>query len=138
MGFRGSRVQIPPSRLLTRWRCYFPRPGCYFRLLASRFAQHGRERACAASYIDAGAHSPGISCTIVLAAGVLSVYWIVEGHGYEVTGLDVLDVFSHIMRAAETSGTKAETNERLRSLVAHDAPDGVVRRVLGSVLTTDE
>src|SRR6266480_652059 len=31
MGFRGSRVQIPPSRLLTWWRCYFRRGGCYSR-----------------------------------------------------------------------------------------------------------
>lgn len=34
-------------------------------------------------------------------AGVLSLHWIVEGHGYEVTGPEVLDVFSHTMRAAE-------------------------------------
>ena len=47
MGFRGSRVQIPPSRLLTKWRCYFRRTGCYFRSRASPFVQRGGEaRAC--------------------------------------------------------------------------------------------
>lgn len=71
-------------------------------------------------------------------AGVLSLHWIVEGHGYEVTGREVLDVFSDIMRAAEASGTTAETRQRLRDLVARDAPDGAVWRVLGRVLTLDE
>lgn len=70
--------------------------------------------------------------------GVLSLHWIVEGYGYEITGRDVVDVCSHITHAAETNGTKAETSRRLKSLVAHDAPDGAVRRVLGHVLPTDE
>lgn len=73
-----------------------------------------------------------------LEVGVLSLHWIVEGHGYEVTGREVLDVFSHVMRAAETSGTTAETRHRIKILVAHDAPDGAVRRVLGSVLAIGE
>jgi hypothetical protein len=38
MGFRGSRVQIPPSRLLTKWPCDFRRRGCYFRRRGATFA----------------------------------------------------------------------------------------------------
>jgi hypothetical protein len=71
-------------------------------------------------------------------AGVLSLHWIIEGHGYEVTGREVLDVFSHIVRAAEASGTTGETRQRIKSLVAHEAPDGAVWRVLARALTIDE
>jgi hypothetical protein len=71
-------------------------------------------------------------------AGVLGLHWIIQGHGSEVTGRDVLDVYSHIMRAAETSGTTAEARQRIKNLVAHEAPDGVVWRALGRVLAIDE
>lgn len=64
-------------------------------------------------------------------AGVVSLHWIIEGHGYDVTGREISDVFSHIMRAAEAGGTTGETRQRIMRLVAHDAPDGAVRRVLG-------
>ena len=67
-------------------------------------------------------------------AGVLSLHWIVEGHGYEVTGHEVLDVFSHTMRAAETNGTSEKTRDRIVELAGHDAPDGVVRRILAREL----
>ncbi|MEO8564115.1 MAG: hypothetical protein ABI601_18685 [bacterium] len=67
-------------------------------------------------------------------AGVLSLHWIVEGHGYEVTGREILDMFSHTMRAADANGTSAETHERLRQLVGHDAPDGIVHRILAREL----
>ena len=63
-------------------------------------------------------------------AGLLALHWIVEGHGYEVTGRDVLDVFSHTMRAAEMNGSSEQTRERIGQLVARDAPDGIMRRIL--------
>jgi hypothetical protein len=65
-----------------------------------------------------------------------AMHWIVEGHGYDVTGREVLDVF-YIVRAAETGRTTAETSQHRKSLIARDAPDGPVRRVLGHVLTTN-
>jgi hypothetical protein len=67
-------------------------------------------------------------------AGLLALHWIVEGHGYETTGRDILDAFSHTMRAAEISGASKETRERIGQLVAHDAPDGIVRRILATRL----
>lgn len=67
-------------------------------------------------------------------AGVLSLHWIVEGHGYEVTGHEVLDVFSHTIRAAEMNATLEQTRDRIVQLAAHDAPDGVVRRILAREL----
>jgi hypothetical protein len=65
-------------------------------------------------------------------AGLLALHWIVEGHGYEISGRDILDAFSHTMRAAEIDGAAEETRERIGQLVAHDAPDGIVRRILAT------
>lgn len=72
--------------------------------------------------------------SFAVEAGLLSLHWILEGHGYEVTGREILDAFSHTMRAAENNGTSAMTRERIRQLVAHDAPDGVVHRILARAL----
>lgn len=69
-----------------------------------------------------------------IEAGFIALHWVVEGYGYDITGLDVLDVFSQTMRAAEASGRTAETRERIKILVGRAASDGVVRRALGSVL----
>jgi hypothetical protein len=65
-------------------------------------------------------------------AGLLALHWIVEGHGYEITGRDVLDAFTHTMQAAEVNGASEVTRERITQLVAHDAPDGIVRRILAT------
>jgi hypothetical protein len=65
-------------------------------------------------------------------AGLLALHWIVEGHGYEITGRDVLDALSHTTRAAEIDGTSEKTRERIGQLVARDAPDGIVRRTLAT------
>jgi len=67
-----------------------------------------------------------------MEAGLLALHWIVEGRGYEITGRDILDAFSHTMRAAEANGASEETRERIGQLVAHDAPDGIVRRILAT------
>lgn len=75
--------------------------------------------------------------TFAVEAGVLGLHWIIEGHGYDVTGRELSDVFSHIMRAAATNGTTSETHQRIKSLVEHD-PGGAVRRVLGRALMIDE
>lgn len=72
--------------------------------------------------------------TFAVETGLLSLHWVVEGHGYEVTSREILDVFSSTIRAAEMSGTSATTRERVRQLVAHDTPDGIVRRILAREL----
>jgi hypothetical protein len=66
-------------------------------------------------------------------AGLLALHWIVEGHAYEVTGADVLNVVSHTMRAAAMTGSAQQTRERIGQLVARDAPEGIVRRMLARV-----
>jgi hypothetical protein len=67
-------------------------------------------------------------------AGLLALHWLVEGHGYEITGADVWAAYQHTMRAAERHGSVAETAARVNALVARDAPGGFVARILGSVI----
>ena len=47
--------------------------------------------------------------------------WLAAGHGYEITGADVLDAFSYTMKAAERVGQGEETLQQVRDLVASDA-----------------
>ena len=43
-----------------------------------------------------------------LEVGRLAIQRILQGYGYELTGADVLDAFSHYMAAAETLGTASQ------------------------------
>lgn len=54
-----------------------------------------------------------------IEAGVAAIRWLIEGHGYDVTGLDVSSAYSHTMKAAANAGCSEPTRERLRALVAH-------------------
>lgn len=82
---------------------------------------------------DFAAREPAFAVEV----GLLALHWIVEGHGYDITSSDVLDAFSHTMRAAEIGGTTAETSQRITMLRERDAPDGMVRRTLGRVLLSE-
>ena len=63
--------------------------------------------------------------------------WLAAGHGYEITGADVLDAFSYTMKAAERVGQGEETLQRVRGLVAPDASAVCfVARILGPRLGT--
>jgi hypothetical protein len=55
-------------------------------------------------------------CGII--AGTAALRWLVEGYGYEVTGLDVSEAYSFTIKAAEDGGIAAETHERMRTSVA--------------------
>jgi hypothetical protein len=43
-----------------------------------------------------------------LEVGQLSIQRILEGYGYELTGIDVLDAFNHYMAAAQTLGVASQ------------------------------
>lgn len=51
-------------------------------------------------------------------AGMAALRWLVEGYGYETTGLDVMNAYSFTMKAAENAGVAPQTQERIRALVA--------------------
>lgn len=70
-----------------------------------------------------------------IEAGMAALHWLVEGYGYEITGLDVLNAYAHTMKAAENAGCAAETQKRIHDLVARE-PSGerFVTKVLGRQL----
>jgi len=68
-------------------------------------------------------------------AGVAALRWLVEGYGYEITGLDVRAAYDYTMKAAENAGCKSETFERICKLVAgENFGERFVTRVLGHEL----
>ncbi len=70
-----------------------------------------------------------------IEAGMAALHWLVEGYGYEITGLDVLNAFSHTMKAAENAGRAEETQKRIRDLVARESfGERFVGKVLGRQL----
>ncbi len=69
-----------------------------------------------------------------LGAGLLSLYWLVQGYGYEITSVDVWDAYRATLAAAERHGSAAEVRERVRKLVATESAGGFVTKVLGEEL----
>ncbi|MCU0690068.1 MAG: hypothetical protein MUF54_01575 [Polyangiaceae bacterium] len=68
-------------------------------------------------------------------AGLLSLYWLVQGYGYEITGADVWDAYRATLAAAERHGTSAEVKARIRKMVAAEgAGERFVTKVLGREL----
>jgi len=67
-------------------------------------------------------------------AGLLSLRWLVAGYGYEITSADVWAAYAHTMTAAANAGSTVETLERVKQLVANEAPGGFVSQVLGREL----
>ncbi len=70
-----------------------------------------------------------------IEAGMAALRWLVEGYGYEVTGLDVSNAYSHTMKAAENAGRAEETQKRILDLVARESfGERFVTKVLGRKL----
>jgi hypothetical protein len=69
-----------------------------------------------------------------IGAGLLSLHWLVQGYGYEITGADVWDAYRATIAAAERRGAGAEVKERIRTLVATEQVGGFVTKVLGREL----
>ena len=69
-----------------------------------------------------------------LGSGLAALRWLVLGHGYEITSLDVLGVYHSTLKAAEQLGALRETKAGIRDLVATEAAGGYVRQILGREL----
>jgi hypothetical protein len=77
----------------------------------------------------------GTNPAFALEAGIAALRWLVEGWGWEITRLDVLNAYTYAMQAAEKAGRAEETRRRIRDLVAGEtAKDRFVTRVLGRQL----
>lgn len=67
-----------------------------------------------------------------IEAGMAALHWLVEGFGYEITGGDVMNAYSHTMKAAENASRAEETLHRIRDLIAKECTeDRFVSKVLG-------
>jgi hypothetical protein len=70
-----------------------------------------------------------------VGAGLLALYWLVQGYGYEITSAGVWDAYRSTLAAAERHGSGAEVKERVRRLVvAQGAGARFVTMVLGREL----
>jgi hypothetical protein len=70
-----------------------------------------------------------------IESGLAALYWLVQGHGYEITGADVWTAYANTLMAAEKNGTADLTRERVRQLVETEASEsGFVTRILGAEL----
>ena len=58
-----------------------------------------------------------------LAAGLAALRWISLGHGYDITGADVLDAYSAVTQAAVNVGVPVQqVNEQIRDMIARTQP----------------
>ncbi len=66
-----------------------------------------------------------------LEVGMAALHWLVEGFGYEITGGDVMNAYSHTMKAAENAGRAEDTLHRIQELIAKECTED---RFVGKVL----
>ncbi len=69
-----------------------------------------------------------------IQAGLLALRWLVQGHGYEITGADVWAAYSNTLKAADRAGKLEETTIRVRQIKDAGPRGGFVAKVLGEVL----
>ena len=68
-------------------------------------------------------------------AGIAAIHWLVEGYGYEITGIDVISAFDYAMQAANNAGCGEEVFIRIREIVAREkSADHFVTKHLGRKL----
>lgn len=68
-----------------------------------------------------------------MQAGLLALYWLVQGYGYEITGADVWAAYSSALKAAEKNGTARDAREQIEKMVG-ERPGGFVAQILGREL----
>jgi hypothetical protein len=70
-----------------------------------------------------------------VGAGLLALYWLVQGYGYDITSVDVWDAYRATISAADHHGITAEARERVRKMVAAEGTgERFVTKVLGREL----
>jgi hypothetical protein len=75
--------------------------------------------------------------TFAFAAGLASLRWISLGHGYDITGLDVLDAHSAVMLAAAKAGLNEQQVKAQVLELMSSAPTGqqFLKKVLAHTMT---
>ena len=70
-----------------------------------------------------------------IEAGIAALRWLVEGYGYEITSVDVLEAYDHTMEAAGNAGRVEEAERRIRELLPMEgAGSSFVGRILSGKL----
>ena len=73
--------------------------------------------------------------SFAIEAGLLALRWLVEGCGFDITGVDVWAAYGATIKAAEQKGRVAEVKERIRAIVASESGrERFVTKVLGRTL----
>lgn len=72
--------------------------------------------------------------TFATNAGLLSLHWLAQGYGYELTSADVRAAYQATLDAGERLGVAAEVRQRIRDIVASENVGGFVGKVLGPEL----
>lgn len=67
-----------------------------------------------------------------VGAGLAALRWIAEGHGYEITGLDVRAAYSPTLKAAESMGRIPEVKKEIRKITSMGEESNFVATVLGN------
>jgi hypothetical protein len=72
-----------------------------------------------------------------MAAGLAALHWISRGHGYDITGMDVLEVHTAVLQAAKFAGVGERlVSERVNQMIAGASPHNeFLRKALGIRLT---
>ena len=66
-----------------------------------------------------------------LAAGIAALRWISLGHGYDITGADVLDAYSAVTQAAVNAGVPTpQVNEQIRDMIASTQPGNSLMKTI--------
>ena len=73
-----------------------------------------------------------------LAAGLAALHWISRGHGYEITGGDVLDAYAAVTQASVGAGVPAQRiNEQIREMIVGAQPGtSLMGTILGHRLSS--
>lgn len=73
--------------------------------------------------------------SFAIEAGLLALRWLVEGYGFDITGVDVWAAYGATIKAAEQKGRVAEVKERIRAIVVSESGrERFVTKVLGRTL----
>jgi tetratricopeptide (TPR) repeat protein len=68
-------------------------------------------------------------------SGLLALYWLVQGYGYEISSADVWAAYDATMKAAKTKGTAAEVADKIRrTVMTENTGDRFLTKILAREL----
>jgi len=99
-----------------KWFAAAKEAGLYEEALALAARSPCDPRTLARAARDYAESQPGFA----VGAGLLALHWIVQGFGYEITGVDVWAAYASTMNAARRHGSVTAVKERIRTLMTSE------------------